>query len=213
MLLLVSVCALPVLGEGAARLLVQKSLDHHTLMPHNFAIDSPINVTLQVINAGDAVASAIKLEDSWLSGFELSGPVGPWSWESLAPGASVNVSYFVTPTTQGPFESSPARVTYTPSEGASQQVGNTVASGGCSGLLCCLLSMCVCVVFLFQIGYSSSATNLNVIGNELFSKLTSTHTLEWGLFGGLLALFVLAPFARYYELSSSYSKAGRRKGE
>jgi hypothetical protein len=52
-----------------------------------------------------------------------------------------------------------------------------------------------------------------VISSDVFAKLTSTHTLEWGLFGGLLALFVLAPFARYYELSSSYVKGGRRKAE
>jgi len=110
-------------ASGSARLLVQKSLDHHTLFPQNFALDSPINVTLTVRNAGDVAATDIKLEDSWLAGFELSGPVGPWTWEELAPGASVNVSYFVTPTQQGPFESSPARVTYNRGEGG-QQVSN-----------------------------------------------------------------------------------------
>jgi len=170
--------------SGAARLLVAKQLDHHTLMPHNFALDAPINVTLSIFNAGDVPARDIKLEDSWLAGFELSGPVGPWTWEEIAPGASVNVSYFVTPTQQGGFDSTPARVTYTPAEGAAP-----------------------------QIGYSSSATNLNVISSEVFSKLTSTRTLEWGIFGGVLALFVLAPLARYYELSSSYSKGGHRKGQ
>jgi len=100
---------------------------------HNFAIDSPINVTLQVINVGDAPASNLNLDDSWLSGFELSGPVGPWQWEELAPGASVVVSYFVTPTQQGPFESSPARITYGGSDSSSQQVRARAARGDGTG--------------------------------------------------------------------------------
>lgn len=57
--------AVAVLAQGSARLLVQKSLDHHTSMPHNFAINSPINVSITIINAGDASAYDLVLEDAW----------------------------------------------------------------------------------------------------------------------------------------------------
>ena len=73
--------------------------------------------------------------------------------------------------------------------------------------------MCVRVAPLCQVGYSSSTTNLNVIPSEQFSKLTNTHVLEWSLFAGILALFVLAPAAKWYELSSSYIKGGRGKAQ
>ena len=135
MLLLAVCCALPLLvsassSAGSARLLVQKSLDHHTTMPHNFALDSPINVTLTVLNIGDAAASDVVLEDGWLQGFELSGPAGPYKWDQIAAGASETVSYFVTPTQNGGFQSSPARVTYVAVEGAAPQVRHAVGRFG-----------------------------------------------------------------------------------
>lgn len=131
--LLLAVGLLPLLAaatvsSGSARLLVQKSLDHHTTMPHNFALDSPINVTLTVLNIGDAAASDVVLEDGWLQGFELSGPAGPYKWDQIAAGASETVSYFVTPTQNGGFQSSPARVSYVAVEGAAPQVTHTTDS-------------------------------------------------------------------------------------
>ena len=52
-----------------------------------------------------------------------------------------------------------------------------------------------------------------MIPSEQFAKLTNTHVLEWSLFAGILALFVLAPAAKWYELSSSYIKGGRGKAQ
>lgn len=49
-----------------------------------------------------------------------------------------------------------------------------------------------------------------MIDSALFAKLTNTHSLEWGLFAGMIAMFVLAPAYKWYELSSSYVKGGRR---
>jgi hypothetical protein len=193
LLCLVAVCALPVLSQvtvtadapsAGGRLLVQKSLDHHATMAWNFARDNPINVTLTVINVGDAPAYDVVLEDSWASGFELSGSAGTNKWAEIAAGQQVSVSYFVTPTSEGEFESAPARITYQAKENGPEITG-----------------------------YSSSTTNLNVISAETFSRLTNTHVVEWSLFTGLLALFVLAPAYKWYELSSSYVKSGRRKVE
>lgn len=190
---LVAVCVLPVLGEVAvtdatvvgARLLVQKSLGHHAAMPFNFARDTPINVTLTAINIGDAPATGVVLEDSWAAGFDLAGAGSlTHEWAEIAAGQSVSVSYFVNPTADGEFEAAPARVTY-----QAKPSGPKVT------------------------GYSTSTTNLNVIPAETFARLTNTHVGEWSIFSGLLALFVLAPAFKWYELSSSYVKSGRRKAD
>lgn len=49
---------------------------------------------------------------------------GPYKFEELLPGQSVNVQYFVEPKQTGPFESSPARVIYTPTAGGRPQVSS-----------------------------------------------------------------------------------------
>lgn len=172
-------------SAGSARLLVQKQLDHHATMPYNFPILTPINVTITVVNIGDAAAYDVNIADEWLSGFELSGPsAGQNKWDKIEAGQSVTVSYFVTPNQEGEFESAPARVTYLPTENG-----------------------------MVMTGYSSSATNLNVVSAEQFAKLTNTHVIEWSIFGGVFALFLLAPLGKYYELQSSFVKGGRRKAE
>jgi len=166
-----------------ARLLVQKLLDSHPQMPWNFALDVPINVTLTLVNLGDYPAQDVVLEDSWSGHFEVSGS-GVNKWDEIQPGQQVNVSYFVTPVKVGEFESSPARVTYRNREDGSAPQAT---------------------------GYSSSGTNLNIINAELFAKYTNTHVLEWSVFWALFALFLLAPAADWYQLSSSFVKGGRRK--
>lgn len=169
---------------GSAKLIVQKQLDHNLRTPFNFAIDAPINVTFTVVNVGDAAAYDVVLEDSWAAGFEVSGS-GTQKWDELPSGATAVVSYFVTPQTEGEFISAPARITYQAQEGASTLVT----------------------------GYSSSVTNLNVISAPLFAKLTNTHTIEWTLVTALLAIFIVAPALKWYDLSSSFVKGNRRKAE
>lgn len=169
---------------GRAHLLVQKTLDHNARMPWNFAQDAPINVTLVLANVGDAAATAVVVEDSWASGFELSGSTGVTQFDEIPAGATVVASYFVTPSVEGPFESKPARVSYKPSADAEPVTA-----------------------------FSSSATNLNVISAETFARQTNTHVVEYAVATALFALFVLAPAAKWYDLSSSYVKGGRRKAE
>lgn len=120
--------AAAVLAQGSARLLVHKSLDHHASMPHNFALNAPINVSLTLINAGDATAYDVVLEDSWgQSGMfevEAGKGTGPYKFDEIIPGQAVNVQYFVEPKQTGPFESSPARVLYKATAGGATQVSS-----------------------------------------------------------------------------------------
>ena len=166
------------------KLLAHKQLDYLPTMPFNFARDAPINVTLTLINIGDAPAFDVVLQDSWSAGFELSGSSGTQKWDEIGAGQQVSISYFVTPTSDMPFVAQPARVSYQAKEN-----GPVVT------------------------GYSTSRTNLNVIPADQFAKLTNTHVVEWSLFSGLFALFVIAPAFKWYEISSSYVKSGRRKAE
>jgi len=173
--------AAPVLANEA-RLLVYKQLDHNRVVPYNFALGQPINVTLTVINVGDATAHDVAVEDQWSEAmFKVEGSDASQRWDEIAPGAQVSVSYFVTPNVEGGFESLPARVAYKPTADAP-----------------------------LQYGYSSSVTNLNVIPSEAFLKQTSSHTSEWLLFFALLGGFVVVPGLKWYEVASSFQRGARR---
>lgn len=161
-------------SAGRGRLVVQKKL--HTEYPEVFAKGQNFTVQITVHNIGDAAAYGVKVNDAWApEAFEVAEGATALSWEEIAAGASVSSNYSVTPTLEADYFSGPAEVTYQATLDGAAQTASSSALGW-----------------------------MRIINDELYARLTATHTREWTIFSIGLLFFVAAPLAVYSYIQMNY---------
>mmetsp|Transcript_13187 Transcript_13187/g.14812 ORF Transcript_13187/g.14812 Transcript_13187/m.14812 type:complete len:192 (+) Transcript_13187:23-598(+) len=162
------------IAEG--NLVVQKNLDSLTDFPALFANECNFTVNIKIYNIGEGSAYAVTAEDDWPeSGFKLQEGALSQTWDEIPAGEMVELNFTVAPTFTGVFPGFRASVSYKSSKESE-----------------------------LQYGYSTLMRELQVIGKDVFTKLTATYHAEWTIFTVLWAAAVLAPFAAWSFIRANH---------
>jgi len=162
-------------GSGRGFLLVEKDLSTAENIAHLYAVVVPINVNVTVYNVGDSAAYSISVQDEWPQSFQVKAGSLKSQFEEIASGQSKSFNYTVVPTVEGDVESFRASVRY-----------HAVVEGDA------------------QVAFSTAASNVTVVSEAVFQKLTAKHYFEWLFFSSIFGGCILVPLALWLQIQTNF---------